>query len=96
MANDRDILPRQHSPRDPQTGTAGTQSPEALKRHFRDVQWPATKQDIIEQARGTAAPGEVIRAIEQLPAVRFDSMEDVLVAYESQHASTREGHGRIE
>lgn len=96
MADDRDILPRQHSPRDPQTGTAGTQSPDKFKRHFRDVQWPATKQEILEKARGSAAPGEVIRAIEQLPGAQFRSVEDVLVAYESQHPAAREGHGRVD
>lgn len=83
MDDDKPLIPRQRSPDAPKTGTPGSQRPGKFARHFEDVQFPASKMDILEKARSTAAPGEVLRAIERLPGTRFESMEDVLVAYES-------------
>ena len=76
-------MARIESPDDPRTGKAGTQSPEKLARHLEGVEWPATKEDLLEKARGDAAPEEILRGIQRLPGARFESREDVLVAYES-------------
>lgn len=95
MDDNRDrVLPRQHSPKDPKTGTAGTQSPEKFGKHIEGVEWPATKDQLMEKARSTAAPGEIIRAIERLPGRTFADKDEVLLAYESEHPNRGSGHGR--
>jgi len=48
-----------------------------IERYLRDVNFPANKRDIVEQARRQNAPDEVVRALDKLPDQRFNSSMDV-------------------
>ncbi len=48
-----------------------------VERYLRDVDFPADKRDIVEQARRQNAPDEVVRALDMLPNQRFNSSMDV-------------------
>lgn len=78
-------MARTESPDEPDAGTAGTQSPAKLARHIRDVGFPATKDDMLAKARSAAAPREVVEAIQRLPGSRFNTLDDVLIAYAEIH-----------
>lgn len=65
----------------------GTQSPEKFAQHLRDVEWPASKEELIRNARSTAAPPEIIQALERLPGIAYENEHDLLVAYETTFRS---------
>jgi hypothetical protein len=48
-----------------------------IERYLRDVNFPANKRDIVEQARRQNAPNEVVMALDKLPDQRFNSSMDV-------------------
>ncbi len=48
-----------------------------IERYLRDVNFPAEKREIVEQARRHNAPDEVVRALDRLPEQRFNSSMEV-------------------
>lgn len=48
-----------------------------IEKYLRDVDFPAEKREIVEQARRQNAPEEVVRALDRLPEQRFNSSMDV-------------------
>lgn len=56
-------------------------SPVALTKHLRGVDFPASKQDLIERARSANADEEVIQQIERLPDQEYQSMADVMKGF---------------
>lgn len=48
-----------------------------IEKYLRDVNFPANKRDIVEQARRQNAPEDVVRALDKLPDQRFNSSMDV-------------------
>ncbi len=48
-----------------------------VERYLRDVNFPANKRDIVEEARRQNAPDDVVRALDKLPDQRFNSSMDV-------------------
>ena len=53
-----------------------------LAVHFKGVDFPATKQDLLQHAQQTNAPDDVRNMIQALPDnQRFGSMADVMAAW---------------
>lgn len=53
-----------------------------LAIHFRGVDFPATKQDLLRHIEQTNAPAEVRQMVQGLPeGQRFGSMADVMAAW---------------
>lgn len=48
-----------------------------IEKYLRDVNFPANKRDIVEQARRQNAPEDVVRALDKLPDQKFNSSMDV-------------------
>ena len=48
-----------------------------IERYLRDVDFPANKRDIVEEARRQNAPEDVVRALDKLPDQKFNSSMDV-------------------
>ena len=50
--------------------------------HFKGMDFPATKQDLMRHAEQTNAPGEVRQMLQRLPDnQRFGSMADLMAAW---------------
>ena len=43
-----------------------------IEQHLGDVEFPASKQEIIEQARASGADTVVLRKLEEIPDRRYD------------------------
>ena len=56
-------------------------NPIQLQKFLSGVDYPATKQDLLEKARQEGADEPVLRTLEQLPMDRFNSPNDVSEAY---------------
>jgi len=54
-----------------------TTNPIQLQKFLGDVDYPTDKETIVEHARRNGADDEVLRALEGLPADRFNSPQDV-------------------
>lgn len=52
-------------------------NPAAVERYLRGIAFPATKDDLIEQARDNDAPGDVLKALDMLDDKRYDSVVDI-------------------
>ncbi|HTH16114.1 MAG TPA: DUF2795 domain-containing protein [Magnetospirillum sp.] len=56
----------------------GGHSPSNILHHLKGVDFPADKQDLIQQAQKNNAEGDIIDIIKQLPDGQYQSMADVL------------------
>lgn len=56
-------------------------SPNEMKKYLHSISYPASKDDLIEGARETGAPKEVINQIENLPDTDYSGPNDVLRVY---------------
>jgi hypothetical protein len=63
------------------TRGVGGQSPANLQKYLRDVGYPATKQDLLAQARRNEAPQEIIDTIQRIPEDEFGGPQDVMKGY---------------
>jgi hypothetical protein len=61
-------------------GTGG-RSPINITRHLRGIDFPARKQDLLEQARADDADDSIIRQLERMPDQEYQDMADVMAAY---------------
>ena len=52
-------------------------SPTQVEKFLRDVDYPASKDDLIEAAQSHGADQNVIEALREMPTNRFDSPADV-------------------
>ena len=52
-------------------------SPVAVEKHLKGIDYPASKQDLIQHAQGQDAPEEVIDLLNQMPEKEYDSPADV-------------------
>ncbi len=65
----------------------GTQD---IDRYLRNVNFPADKMEIVNNARDQNAPDDVVRNLDMLPDKRFNSAEDV---WKDMQKSFRSGMG---
>jgi hypothetical protein len=59
----------------------GGRSPANIQKHLKGVDYPASKEQLVEAARRNQAPDEVVREIEELPGDRYGGPQDVMKAY---------------
>jgi hypothetical protein len=53
-------------------------TPIDLQRHLGGIEYPATKADIIEQARASGADDDVISKLETMPEREFSGPHEVM------------------
>lgn len=63
----------------------GGDSPANVQKYLRDVDYPASKQDLLDQARRNSAPQDVLDTIERLPEDRFGGPQEVMKGYGQIH-----------
>jgi hypothetical protein len=56
-------------------------NPIQLQKYLGGVDYPISKQDLIQHARAKGADDEVIRTLERLPFDEFNSPNDVSEAF---------------
>lgn len=56
-------------------------SPANIQKFLAGVSYPASRDDLIEHARGNRAPPDVMELIEGLPDQEFGGPQDVQKAY---------------
>ena len=56
----------------------GGHSPSNILHHLKGVDFPANKQNLIEQAQKNNAEGDIIDILRQMPDEQYQSMADVL------------------
>lgn len=56
-------------------------SPVSLTKHLRGVDFPASKQDLLERVRSANVGDEVIQQIERLPDQEYQNMADVMKGF---------------
>ena len=49
--------------------------------YLRDVEYPASKDDLLAQARRNSAPQEILNTIERLPEDQFGGPQEVMKGY---------------
>jgi hypothetical protein len=52
-----------------------------VQKYLRDVGYPATKDDLLAQARRNDAPQEIIDTLERIPENEFGGPQDVMKGY---------------
>ncbi len=62
------------------TGT-GERSPVNVTHHLKGIDFPAEKEDLVEQAKGNGAPSEVMGKIEAMPDQTYETMADVMKGF---------------
>ncbi|MGE5516297.1 MAG: DUF2795 domain-containing protein [Bacteroidota bacterium] len=56
----------------------GGHSPSNILHHLKGVDFPAGKQNLIEQAQKNNAEGDILDILRQMPDQQYQSMADVL------------------
>jgi hypothetical protein len=59
----------------------GGHSPSNVSMHLRGIDFPAHKQDLINQARKNGAGRDVLEVIDSMQEHDFQNMADVMKAY---------------
>lgn len=67
------------------TGGVGGESPSNVEKYLKGVEYPATKQDLLEQARGNDVPREIIDILERIDMEQFGGAQDVMKGYGRTH-----------
>ena len=63
------------------TRGVGGNSPANVQTYLRDVEYPASKDDLLAQARRNSAPQEILDTIERLPEDQFGGPQEVMKGY---------------
>lgn len=56
-------------------------SPTNVQKALKGMDYPASKQDLVQRARDNGASGEIIEKIQQLPGDQYDSPAGVMKAF---------------
>lgn len=59
----------------------GGQSPSNVSHHLKGIDFPAGRDDLMEQAHKNGAAPEVIEMIRRMPDDEYTNMADVMKAY---------------
>lgn len=59
----------------------GGQSPANVQKYLRDVEYPASKQDLLAQAKRNDAPKEILDTLQRIPEEQFGGPQDVMKGY---------------
>jgi hypothetical protein len=52
-----------------------------VQKYLRDVEYPASKEDLLQQAKRNSAPQEILDTIERLPEDQFGGPQEVMKGY---------------
>ncbi len=52
-------------------------SPSAVERYLKGIDYPATKEDLIEHAEDMGAPSDVMNVLRRMPDQDYDSPIDI-------------------
>lgn len=66
-------------------------SPNALNQGLRGIDFPADKQDLVQQARTNNADDALIRELQSMPDKQFNSMSDVTNSLGETDVGQRKG-----
>lgn len=58
-------------------GDPNKASPAAVERYLKGIHYPASKGDLVEQARGNDAPDDVMHVLDQFEDKEYESTVDV-------------------
>lgn len=56
----------------------GGHSPSNIARFLRGIDFPADRQEILDQARSNGAPGEVLDVLEHIPERDYGNMAELM------------------
>ena len=59
----------------------GSDSPVNVTHHLKGIDFPAEKDDLVEQAKSNGAPSDVMEAIEAMPEQTYGTMADVMKGF---------------
>lgn len=59
----------------------GGKSPANISHHLKGIDFPANKQDLIQQAEKNGAKDDILDVIDNMPDNKFENMADVMKAY---------------
>ncbi len=59
----------------------GGESSANVQKYLKGVDYPAKKQELVDQAKKNGAPQEVVQVIQQFPNKEFAGPQDVMKAY---------------
>jgi len=62
-----------------------------IERSLKGINFPADKQDLVQQAKKNKASSEVIQAVRDLPENQFNSPTDVAKAWGEERKGTQSG-----
>lgn len=68
-------------------------SPSTMQEMFRNMQFPATKNQIIEQVRKQSASSDIIEVLQMIPDREYDSLDSLMQAIGSASQQTGQGGG---
>jgi hypothetical protein len=63
----------------------GGDSPANVQKYLKGVDYPAKKQDLVNQAKQNGAPQEVVQELQRFPNQEFSGPQDVMKAYNEKH-----------
>ena len=63
-------------------------NPEDARQYFEDVDYPASKEDLISAAESNGAPDELVERIGSLGRTEFSEPEDVVAELRASPQST--------
>lgn len=63
----------------------GGDSPSNVQKYLKGMNYPAKKQDLVNQAKKNGAPEEVMQELQQFPNQEFSGPQDVMKAYGQKH-----------
>ena len=66
-------------------------SPAIVTDHLKGMDFPASKEDLLAKARDTGAGQDVLEVLESFPDKDFDSMADVIKAYQDSDQAPQTG-----
>jgi len=59
----------------------GALASDEIRKHLKDVDFPADRHDLVRAAENDHAPGEVVEALRGLPDQEYARLKDVMEAY---------------
>lgn len=60
---------------------APSHAPTEVTGHLKGITFPATRDDLVEQARENGAEGEILAAVEGLPEGEYGSIAEVMKGF---------------
>ena len=69
------------------TDTAASETEQEVRRYLEDVQYPASKDDLVSAARSNDAPEEFVKRLVGLTIREYQSPEEVALAVDTHRAS---------